>query len=593
MMTLNNFENNISSILLERGYDYFKNQSVSNLDKIDSGLWMADVHGTDIYTVEIRTDSKQIKGWDCDCPYDHGPICKHVVATFYAIVECIELEKTIPKQGAGKKKRNRKDRIEDIFKNASKEALQQFIVSQFRRDYGLKNAFIAHFAELLNEDQNEKYHTIVRNIYKAAQGRHGFVDYYSARTLTVQLSDLAEKSEELLVKKNITEALALCKTLIEEVPIVVYNMDDSDGGASSVIDYAFNTFFHIAEQAPPILKDELFDYCLSEYPKEKYHDFGFEDEFLRILPLLITLEEQEKQFFELINQQIELEKKNDFSDYRIVKLIKTKIDYLQRAKREDEAQVLIETNINYADFREILLNQAISKKEFNLAEKLCNEGIAIAKMDQHPGIENKWYIKLLEISEKKKSKKEIRKWSEKLYFDNYFDMEYYQKLKSTYSKDKWSDKSEEIINKLKGKNQKGGYSEVRALAEIFIEEKYTDRLLKLLQINSKKISFIDEYADYLKKSYPNDLLTFYEEGVKRYAKSTGRDIYNEAANYLEKMKKIKGGKEKVKALIQYFREQYKNRRAMMEVLNKNFPETIPVPKGKEVQKNIDSHLKLL
>ena len=32
---------------------------------------------------------------------------------------------------------------------------------------------------------------------------------------------------------------------------------------------------------------------------------------------------------------------------------------------------------------------------------------------------------------------------------------------------------------------------------------------------------------------------------------------------------------------------------MMEVLNKNFPETIPVPKGKEVQKNIDSHLKLL
>ena len=76
-------------------------------------------------------------------------------------------------------------------------------------------------------------------------------------------------------------------------------------------------------------------------------------------------------------------------------------------------------------------------------------------------------------------------------------------------------------------------------------------------------------------------------------KAQEETFYNEAANYLEKMKKIKGGKEKVKALIQYFREQYKNRRAMMEVLNKNFPETIPVPKGKEVQKNIDSHLKLL
>jgi len=46
-------------------------------------------------------------------------------------------------------------------------------------------------------------------------------------------------------------------------------------------------------------------------------------------------------------------------------------------------------------------------------------------------------------------------------------------------------------------------------------------------------------------------------------------------------------------LIQYFREQYKNRRAMKEVLDRNFPETIPTPKGMEVQKKISTNLKLL
>ena len=593
MMTLKDFKNNISSTLLERGYNYFLDECVDNLDKVASGVWMAQVHGTDTYTVEIRTDRTQIKGWDCDCPYDYGPICKHVIATFYAIAESMELEKSQPKQGTGKKKSNKKDKVGEIFKKTSREDLQQFIVSQFRRDYGLRNAFIAYFAELLNEDQDKKYRTIVRNIFKAAQGRHGFIDYYSAKTLTGPLFDLAQKSEELMVKKNITEALAICKTLIEEIPIFINNMDDSDGGAGSVVEVAFDTFIRISDKAPPLLKDELFTYCLSEYPKEKYHDFCFEDRFLRALPLLVTIEEQEKQFLDLIDQQIEVEKRKIYSDYSIVQLIKTKIDYLQRAKRENEAQALIETNVNYADFREILVNQAISKKEFNLAKELCKDGIAIAKKDQQWGIENKWYNKLLEISEKEESKEGVRKWSEKLYFDNHFSMEYYLKLKSTYSKDEWTDRCEEIINKLKGKDQRGGYGQVTALAEIFIEEKYSDRLLKLLQINSKEISLIDDYAAHLQSSYPAEILTLYEEGVREYAKSTGRSIYNEVANYLKKMKKIKGGEEKAKALIQYFREQYKNRKAMMEVLNKNFPETIPIPKDKEVQKIIDANLRLL
>jgi len=241
MITLINFENNLSSVLLERGYDYFLSECVDNLEKIASGVWMAEVHGIDTYAVEVRTHRTQIKGWECDCPYDHGPICKHVIATFYAIAERMELEISHKKKESGRKKSNRKEKLGIIFKKASKEDLQQFIVSQFRRDYALMNALIAHFAELLNENQDEKYRTIIRHMYKAARGRQGFIDYYSAKTLTSSLFDLAQKSEALRVKKNITEALAICKTIIEEVPVFINNMDDSDGGAADAIDYAFDT----------------------------------------------------------------------------------------------------------------------------------------------------------------------------------------------------------------------------------------------------------------------------------------------------------------------------------------------------------------
>ncbi len=575
-MTIKDFEKNISSDLLDRGNNYFMEECVDNLDEVDSGLWMAQVYGTHTYTVEVRTHKTQIKGWDCNCPYDHGPICKHVIATFYAIAENMELKKSQSKQKTGKKKGTKKNKLNEIFNKTSKEDLQKFIVSQFKRDYGLRNALIAHFAELLSEDSDKKYHTIIQHILKASIGLDGFIDYYSEKSLTNPLFDLVRKSEDFIVKKNITEALSITKALLEEVPDFYNYMEDSDGYLMEVIENAFDIFSIIAEKASPLLKDEMFNYCISEYPKEENRNFDIDTGFLHLLPQLITTDEQEKKFFDFIDLQIEVEKKKDNYDYRIVSLIEKKINYLQWTNRENEAQTLIETNKNYTTFREILINQAISKKKLILAGELCNEGIAIAEKKHHSGIVDKWHNKLLEIAEKAKNKNEIRKWSEKLYFDNYFSMKYYRKLKSTYSKDEWQNKSDKIINHLQGKDQRGGYDELTALAKIFIEEKYLSRLLKLVQINSGRINLIDDYAIHLQKLYPAEILSLYDEGIKEYAKSTGREIYNEIVGYMKKMEKIKGGKGKVKALIKYFREQYQNRRAMMEILNDNFPETIPI-----------------
>jgi len=74
--------------------------------------------------------------------------------------------------------------------------------------------------------------------------------------------------------------MLICQTLIEEVPAFIHNMDDSNGEAGGVMDGAFDVFYRACEQAPPMMKDDLFVYCVAEYRKEKYHDFDFEDRFL-------------------------------------------------------------------------------------------------------------------------------------------------------------------------------------------------------------------------------------------------------------------------------------------------------------------------
>jgi len=275
---------------------------------------------------------------------------------------------------------------------------------------------IAHFAELLDEDLSLKYKTIVRNYYKAAQGRHGFIDYRSASTLTKPLYELAEKASDLLAGGDKMESLAICKSLIEEVPGFIHNMDDSDGEAGYVVELAFETFGQIAASAPPMLKDELFDYCVGEFSKQKYCDFGFEDSFLNFLPELVSSEEQEGKFMRLIDRQIEVEQGIPYTRFHITRLIKIKVDYLLRADREEEALALIEEHQHLPDFREMLIDRAVTKKDFKTAKNICHEGIRIAGEEHFYGHIQTWQVKLHTIAKLKKNVPDQRKWSEKLFF---------------------------------------------------------------------------------------------------------------------------------------------------------------------------------
>ncbi len=571
-MTLKDFKEQIDDVILDRGLDYFQEENVDSLEKVASGLWMAQVYGTETYNVEVRTHRTQIKAWDCSCPYDHGPVCKHVVAVFYAIATELESRKSNPKKIGTKKKSVRKDKIKEILKKTDKKGLEAFILSQFGAFGGLKNAFVAHFSELLDEDPETKYRTLVRNIYKAAKGRQGYIEYRDTKKLVNPLYQIVEKAERLLAEKNQREALVITKTLLEEVPIIMMNVDDSDGSAGSLMDSAFDILYEIVQKAPPMVKDDLFEYCHDEYPKEKYRNFGFESNFLHLMPQLITLKEQEEKFYALLDNQIEKAKSDRYPNYRLIGLIKTKIEYLKIAKKNEEADVLIEKNKEYPDFRML---KALAQKDFEKAKGHCFEGMSISRENKFAGHTRHWQDELLDIAEKENNTEDIRKYALKLYFDNWYSMEYYQRLKKTYAKDEWTDIYEGIIKKIHGARMRASFQEVTALANIFTEEKQWSRLLKQLQLVPNSLSLLDSYALHLIDKYPKEILDCYEIGITENAKDTGRSIYNETAKYLKKLEKMEGGDERIQKLLSFFRRTYNNRPAMMEVLAKRFPSKNP------------------
>ncbi len=79
-MTLDNFETLIPEKIIQRGLDYYLDGTVQNVEQIDEGIFRGIVRGTEKYEVTVCLTRKTIDNYRCNCPYDWGNTCKHVVA---------------------------------------------------------------------------------------------------------------------------------------------------------------------------------------------------------------------------------------------------------------------------------------------------------------------------------------------------------------------------------------------------------------------------------------------------------------------------------------------------------------------------------
>ena len=85
-MNLHNFEVCIDKKILARGYEYYENDCVRSVEETEKNVYVAEVEGGELYTVEVELDAQaDIVDSQCDCPYDWGEYCKHQAAVFFAL----------------------------------------------------------------------------------------------------------------------------------------------------------------------------------------------------------------------------------------------------------------------------------------------------------------------------------------------------------------------------------------------------------------------------------------------------------------------------------------------------------------------------
>ncbi len=86
---IDRFEEEIHFLMAERGKEYFDAHQVLHLHQTPEG-WTAAIEGNDEYQVLLEGHDV-ITQWHCTCPFEHGPVCKHVAAVLYAVRDAIKI----------------------------------------------------------------------------------------------------------------------------------------------------------------------------------------------------------------------------------------------------------------------------------------------------------------------------------------------------------------------------------------------------------------------------------------------------------------------------------------------------------------------
>ena len=144
----NQFEQYIDETILNRGLSYFKKGHVHEPEEISPGEYETIVEGTEDYTVQLTLKNGIITEYVCDCPYDMGPVCKHVVAViFYLQQDELELNKKTQraKTDQNSKPAKRKtvaQQVDELLEKATHDELKQFIREKASANAPFRNLFL-------------------------------------------------------------------------------------------------------------------------------------------------------------------------------------------------------------------------------------------------------------------------------------------------------------------------------------------------------------------------------------------------------------------------------------------------------------------
>lgn len=555
--------------ILERGYDYYCDDAVENME-ISDDIIRADVIGTEDYEVEISLSNGEITDMYCSCPYAlDGRNCKHMAAVLYEwseheVEEKKEEENVVNTSlfqqaytiNAYKKKLTA---VEELVRGANEEDVRLFLAAVLAEDEKLLLRFHNTINKQVTREDINNYIRQVDIIADRYLGRNHFISYYEADGFISELEEIIDEDVRRMIDNgNYLSAFEVMNYIF--VLIGDVDMDDSDGGTGMLADRIYQLWLELLVKVSSEEKRKMFDWFTSHL------DGSVIDYLEEYIEQIIMGEFEEKEYeqakLDFIEEMIKKSEKKDSDwsrDYGVGKWAVRYLELLQEKNASDEKiKEVCNRHWNNSSVRRYYIDICMKKKEYDHVLQILDECILLDK--QYRGL----------ISEYSEKKKEIYllQGNRSAYIEQLWklvleyepgNLELYRELKKQYTADEWLVKREEIFKNL---------PEYVHVERLYKEEKLYDRLLVYV-LNSPGLYALQEYEKVLKKEYPEQILNKYKDEVSKMAVHTSdRKNYAHLVSLLRKMRQVKGGSKLVEQIVAEWKIKYKNRPAMMDELRK-------------------------
>lgn len=574
-----NWQKLFASHILERGYDYYCDGAVENIE-IGHDDIRADVVGTEDYEVEISLNDGKVTDMYCSCPYAAGGNnCKHMAAVLYEWTADI-MDEDEPEDTDNEDMDNDADAesmdlfepavtvcdykkksaaVEKLVTSAERDIVQAFLVSVLAEDKKLLLRFRNMVNKCATKEDVEDYFEQIDEIADRYLGRDHFINYYQAYDFMLELEEIIDKDVRRMID-NGSHISAF--HVMNHIFVLLGNvdMDDSGGETSMLAEQIYQLWLELLTKVNAQDKRKMFIWFTT-------HMDGSVIDYLEEYIEQIIMEEFKEPEYEqdklsFMEEMIEKAEKKDSGwsrDYAVGKWTVTYLKTLEEKNApEDQLEEICKKYWNNSGVRRYYIDRYFEKKEYDRVLQVLDESIELDKA---------YRGQVLEYNQKKKEIYRLQG-NKSAYIEQLWklvleqsagDLDIYKELKAQYSEKEWLIKREELFKKLPANAH---------IDRLYKEEKLYDRLLAYV-LKSSGLYAVQSYENVLKKEYPKQILSKYQDEVNKMASCTGnRKHYADLVALLRRMKQIKGGSEIVETIVEEWKIKYRNRPAMMDELSK-------------------------
>jgi hypothetical protein len=514
--------------------------------------WQAKYQGNyGVYTIKITTDGKRTEHFSCSCPSSGYP-CKHIGMIERAIAERI---------ARNVKRKKDEPSAEELLKKLSREELYNFIARMIQNNPDLSNAVLLEFSDRIDSPNGKNGNKYVSIIRRGLAATHFNEEDYYEDEMGPQVDILDQwfqRAWQYLKEKKIRDAVLISRACIEEYASW---LEQLEGELSEYMDEGYQSEpFEILEKAaadPGTDPKELYDYCMAEMAKKKYAGLDMLDGFNRVL-MKVSARVDPEGFIAL--QYKLLEEIEDKSSYRAKKILTRIVDFYTGRRQAKKAWQCIEDNMQIESFRAKAVEMRIAKKDFAGAKKIIRDYLDGEGKRGRPG---KWEDYLLRIAKEEQDTRALRDLSFSFIKDE-FEEKYYRIYKSSFDAAEWPGAFEKLF-RLYETNKKFWGSPA---ADLLAAEGKAERLMDLIE-EKLTLEILERYYQYFVSAFSEKTLVMFRRALDSYTEQyTGRTYYEHIVAVFRTMKKIPGGAAVVKDMTERYGAVYKNRPAMMEILNR-------------------------